>query len=141
MQPVVPRQENVLRQWLFASQVGTLEAWQSVIDYFPDRLYWVYRAKQQFARIYLRERDLDRALAVFEELGSLDEAEGELKAFGLAGACTVLSMQGKYRESAHVFYQLTPALTKQLEPSMRQWLDLFAEAEPRGAWGGLGGGA
>ena len=33
------QQATVLRQWYYASQIGTEEAWQSVIDYFPEKKY------------------------------------------------------------------------------------------------------
>jgi eukaryotic-like serine/threonine-protein kinase len=120
--PPVPRQETVFRQWIYASTVGTPDAWQSVIDYFPDKHYWVYRAKQQLARIYLREGDLDQAMEMFQYLASLDAAEAELKAYGLAGTCAVLTMEGKYQESADAMNQFWPLHEKLRDPAMGQLL-------------------
>jgi eukaryotic-like serine/threonine-protein kinase len=117
----VPQQATVVRQWFLARWTGTPEAWQSVIDYFPADTYWVNHAKQQLALIYLREEDRDRALAIFEELASLDESETELRAFGLAGEAGVLTMNGEYRKSAVVIDQLLPIVDK-LDPQMRQML-------------------
>ncbi len=119
----VPRQENVFRQWLYASQLGTEEAWQSILEYFPEKTYWVNRAKQQLARIYLREGDNARALEVFNELATLDETEAELRAWGMAGQCGVLVMEGKYREAAAVLDQLLPIRERLVDPPMRQMLN------------------
>ena len=75
----VPRQETVSQQWFYASRVGTKEAWQSVIDYFGDKSsYWVNRAKQHPARIYLHEGNYAEALKIYRELASLDETEADV---------------------------------------------------------------
>jgi serine/threonine-protein kinase len=119
----MPRQSTVLRQWYYASQIGTEEAWRSVIDYFPEKEYFVLRAKQQLARILLRERDYDRAIAVFDELAAASDSEREFRAFGLAGKCGVLSLQGHYRESADVLDQLWPIHQDLRDVQMRTMLD------------------
>lgn len=119
----VPRQENVFRQWLYASQLGTEEAWRSILDYYPEKTYWVNRAKQQLARIYLREGENQRALEIFNELATLDETEADLRAWGMAGKCGVLVMEGKYREAAAVLDQLLPIRERLVDPPMRQMLN------------------
>ncbi len=119
--PAVPRQETVVRQWYLARLLGTPEAWQSVINYFPTDAYWANHAKQQLALILLREDDWDGALEIFEELASLDESETELRAFGLAGKAGVLTKKGEYAKSATVIDQLLPIVDK-LDPQMRQML-------------------
>lgn len=119
----VPRQENVFRQWLYASQLGTEEAWRSILEYFPEKSYWVNRAKQQLARIYLREGDNARAMQIFNELATLDETEPDLRAWGMAGKCGVLVMEGKYREAAAVLDQLLPMRERLVDPPMRQMLN------------------
>jgi serine/threonine-protein kinase len=119
----VPRYDTVFRQWLFASQVGTEEAWRSVVEYFHDKPYWVNRAKQQLARIYLREANNASALEIFEELASLDETEDELRAWGMAGKCGVLTMEDKHKEAALVLDQLWPIRERLQDPPMRQMLN------------------
>ena len=51
-------------------------------------------------------------MSVFENLANLNlddkRLEGELKAFGLAGQCGVLTHRGKYAESNRVMAQLAP---------------------------------
>jgi len=119
---LVARQENVFRQWIHATQLRTEEGWLAVIEYFPDKPYFAYRAKQQLARIYLRELRLDQAMAIFKEFADLEDTEAELRAYGLAGQCAVLTMQGKYRESAQVLDELLPIRSQLKDPLMRQML-------------------
>jgi tRNA A-37 threonylcarbamoyl transferase component Bud32 len=119
---LAPKQETVFRQWLYASQVGTEDAWKAVIEYFPDKPYFGYRAKQQLAKVYLREDRLDEALAVFDELAALDETEEELRAFGLAGRCGVLTIQGKHQESAATLAELWPLRSRLKDPLMWRML-------------------
>jgi serine/threonine-protein kinase len=127
--PVIPKQKNVLIQCYRASQINTEAAWQSVIDYFPEKEYYTLRAQQQLALIYLRKRsDWDRAMAVFEKLANLNldgpnpKIEPELKAFGLAGQCGVLSLQGKYEESNRILGELDPIKDKLTSEPMRKLL-------------------
>ena len=112
----LPKQKSALRQWFYASQIGTDEAWRSVAEYFPDNEYFVYRAKQQLARIYLRERDYDRAMTVFEELSAASDKDAEFRAFGLAGKCFVLCSLKRHRESADVLEQFWP-----IHQELRDW--------------------
>ncbi|MGD0898754.1 MAG: serine/threonine-protein kinase [Thermoguttaceae bacterium] len=119
----IPRQPTVVRQWYYASQIGTEQAWQSVVDFFPDKDYYVARARQQLARIYLRQRDYDRALTVCEELAAVSGTNVEFRAFGLAGKCGILTLQGKYRESAGVLNALWPIHQDLRDAQMRKMLD------------------
>lgn len=119
----VPKLENALQQWYYASEIGTEEAWQSVIDYFPEKEYLARRAKQQLARVYLRQGDYDRALALFRAFAALDDSDGEFRAFGLAGQCGVLCLKGQYRESAATADQLWPIRGKLKDTQMRKLVD------------------
>ena len=118
--PALPKQATVWRQCYLASQLGTEAAWQSVITYFPENKHIALRAKQQLALIYFGERDLDRAMPIFTELANLGEDELEIRAFGLAGKCGLLSLDGKNEESAAVLAQLWPIQSKLTSEPMRQ---------------------
>lgn len=121
---VTPKQANVMRQWYYATQIGTAEAWKSVIEYFPDNDYYALRAKQQLGRIYLRERDFPRAMEVFGELAEqTDPSYIEFRAFGLAGQCGVLTLQGEYQKSADVLGRLWPMHQELRDAQMRKMLD------------------
>jgi serine/threonine-protein kinase len=104
----VPPQPTALAQYFCASQIGTEEAWRSVLEYFPKKESVVRRAKQQLARIYLREKDYDRALAIFDELAASTDADKEYRAWGLTGKVGVLAIEGKYSESAEALDELWP---------------------------------
>jgi len=117
----IARQSTALRQWYYASRIGTEEAWQSVIDYFPEKEYLVEKARQQLGRIYLREGRYAEALEIFEHfIASSDEQQ---RAFGLAGKCGVLTLQGKYQESAEVLERLWPIRDKLQDPQMQQMVE------------------
>jgi serine/threonine-protein kinase len=121
-----PRKESALRQFYFASLIGTEEAWESVGRYFPKEDYLVARAKQQLARIYLREQRYSQALTVFEDLIIRGVGEEEFRVFGLTGKAGVLTLEGKYQESARVLQELLsmPNVRGKLkDPQMRQMLD------------------
>ena len=104
----MPKEPSVERQCYRAGRLGTEAAWQSVIDYYPDENYYTQRAKQQLALIHLRNEEFDRAMAIFDDLARLGEDQPELRAFGLAGQCGVLSLQGLYAESDEALTRLWP---------------------------------
>ncbi len=132
----IPKQETVGAQWLYANQLGTEEAWRAVIEYFPDKLYWGYRAKQHLARIYLKEDDDQQAMALFKEFALLGDTEEELRAFGLAGQCWLLTKQGQYRQSAEVLGELLPIRSQLRDSLLRQMLN-YAIRQNRSALGPL----
>ncbi len=115
-----PRQDTELRQWFHASRIGTEEAWKSVVDY-PDVSESVaLRAKQQLARIYLREQDFGRAIEIFDELAATSDKE--FKAFGLAGKCVAKSAQKEYAASAEIVEQFWPYREYLLDSQMKKLL-------------------
>ncbi|NQT39450.1 MAG: serine/threonine protein kinase [Planctomycetes bacterium] len=119
--PPFPRRDTVFRQWFDAAERDTEEAWQAVIDYFPDQPYYVHRAKQQLARIYLQRRDDRRAMELFEELARLGDDEPGLRAFGLAGECGILTLHGDYARCGALLEELYP-IRGQLDPRMEETL-------------------
>jgi serine/threonine-protein kinase len=128
--PSVPPQPTVARQWYFASQVGTASAWQSVIDNFPEERYWVVRAQQQLALIYLHRKDYPAALDIFNELAAVGNAEPELLAFGLAGQYVVYTMRDEAAEADRAREQLWPQRRNLQNPQMLQLL--FVVLQRRG---------
>ena len=98
-----------MRQWFYASRIGTEEAWKSVIDY-PDVSELVaLRAKQQLVRFYLfHAKAYDKAVKVCDELAATKENNAEFKAFGLAGKCVALSLEEEYSDSDEVWYKYWP---------------------------------
>jgi len=114
----VERQDTAESQYIYASMLGTEEAWKSVPQYFPEDATYARRAMQHLARLYLQELDYDRAMKVFGDFSRMNDAEVQFKAFGLAGEAIVLNRQNKYRASADKLAQLWP-LRDKLEGEMR----------------------
>ena len=118
-----PRQPTRSAQFYCASQIGTEEAWRSVMEYYPEKESVVRRAKQQLARIYLREHNYDKAMAIFEELAASTDAAKEYRAWGLAGKVVVLTLEEKYHESAKCLNELWPLRGELRDEQMQKLLD------------------
>ncbi len=90
----IERRPTVLEQWVLAMQEGSEDAWRSILQYYPQDRYFVLRAKQQLARMYLHdEARTGEALELFDELANLPDAEAELRAFGLAGQAIIYGLE------------------------------------------------
>ena len=59
-------------------------------------------------------------MPIFEKLANLGDDELELKAFGLAGKCGLLSLEGKNEESTAVLAQLLPIQDKLTSEPMKR---------------------
>lgn len=116
---IVARQPTALAQIYLASQLGTEDAWRSVEKYYPASAPLVRRAKQQLARIYLREGRHRDAMDLFEQFAVEGPGE-EFRAFGLAGKAAILTLQGRYRESAETMETLWPIHDKLRDGQMQQ---------------------
>ena len=73
-------------------------------------------------------------MAIFEKLADLnpgnEKLEDELKAFGLAGQCVVLTIRHEYAESNSVMGQLAPIYDKLTSERMKKLVRLAIEEEP-----------
>ena len=120
----VPRQANVAAQFLYASQVGTEETWQAVIDYFPDKRPGSATPSGSSPGFTSRRTTTREAMKIFKKFASLDASEPELRAYGLAGECSILTTrQHKYHESANLLQELLPIRSKLDDPLMGKMLD------------------
>ena len=66
---------TVGQQWYYASKYGTEGAWKSIEKYFPKKGYYVDRANQQLALLYLREGRYEEAMDTFEKFTYRGEGE------------------------------------------------------------------
>lgn len=122
MPPRIEQRETALQQYMSASRIGSEEAWRSVIEYFPDRSF-SRAAKQQLARIYLRQGNYADALKIFDELAAAGDIDPRLQAYGLAGRYGVLTLQGRFDESAEVLEELLPIRNDLKDAEMGEMLD------------------
>jgi serine/threonine-protein kinase len=120
---VKPR-PNISSQWLHATRVDTEDAWRAVIEYFDGKQYESYhiKAKQQLGRLYLEQGDDAAAMEIFTEFANLEDSQPELRAWGLAGQCWILTKQKKYKESSAVFGEYLPLDRRLQDPLMRQYV-------------------
>ena len=108
--PGVGELESAQSQYLYATRVRTEQAWQAVIDNFPDDAKYVNLARKQLVWHYLLQDDYDRAMGIFQQFDLLDDTEQELRAFGLAGQYCVLTRKGDYARADQVLERLWPLL-------------------------------
>ena len=90
---VVPKMLTVDEQWIYACFVRTPDAWQAVIDYFPEETYlWGNKAKRQLIRHYYLIDDRHNSRPLFEEFSLLSDFDLEEQMLGLAGLtwCTAM---------------------------------------------------
>jgi serine/threonine-protein kinase len=106
----VSKRDTALDQYLYAATLNTEDAWLSVREFFdnPHDKYYVNRADQQLARLYLYNDDYERALPLFRRFAALPESEEGFRAFGLAGECVIYSLQGNHERSAQILAELYP---------------------------------
>ena len=104
----VSKKKDAEAQFVYASIVNNEEAWKSIPVYFPQDRIWGLKAKQELARMYLRDDDYRRAKAIFDELAAQPEVEVQFRAFGMAGQAIVLALEGRHKESADKLAELWP---------------------------------
>jgi tetratricopeptide (TPR) repeat protein len=118
-----PEYPNVKQQWYYASKYGTEGAWKSIEKYFPKEGYFVDRANQQLALLFLKEGNYDKAMDIFEKFTYRGDGERELRAFGLAGQSVVLSYQDNYAESTNILiYEYLPLSNSLNNPQMDRYV-------------------
>ena len=93
----VPRLATAEAQLLRAMQLAdSAPHWQAVLHYYPDHQLYVLKAKKELALLYLRNRQVEAALRLFDEFAADREAAVSSRLFGLAGQGVVHALQGDY---------------------------------------------
>jgi len=90
----IPKKSTVEEQWIYACFVQSPEAWQAVIEHFPEENYrWQHKAKRQLIRYYYFNNDSDKSFPLFQEFFELGSIYPEEQILGLAGLawCTLLN--------------------------------------------------
>ena len=121
--PDFKRYPTVAQQWYYASKYGTESAWKSIEKYYAENGYYVDRANQQLAILYLKEGNYEEAMDIFEKFTYRGESDRELRAFGLAGQSVVYSYKGEYDKSNKIIDQFLPQFIENLNsPQMDRYL-------------------
>ena len=93
---LVPKMPTVDEQWIYACFMRTPDAWQAVIDNFPEDEYlWRNKAKRQLIRYYYRIDDRHNSRPLFEEFSLLSDFDLEEQMLGLAGLTWCTAMDEK----------------------------------------------
>ena len=87
----IPRKLTVEEQWIYACFLDTPEAWQAVVDNFPDEYLWERKAKRQLLRYYFSHGDTRNSEALFYEFTYLIWNE-EYRTLGYAGLAWCAAM-------------------------------------------------
>ena len=127
----VPRKPTVEEQWIYACFANTPDAWQAVIDYFPDEAYfWGNKAKRQLIRYYYIDNDRQKSFPLFYEFSQLSDLDMPYQMLGLVGLmwCTAMddpdihTPQGYLSQirlipivnTDELYYQILDAATRKL---------------------------
>jgi serine/threonine-protein kinase len=82
----IAKMETVEAQWIQACFLNTPDAWQSVIDYFPQEEYlWGRKAKRQLIRYYYTNNNTFGGFLLFQDFAELSDVDIEDQMLGLAG--------------------------------------------------------
>ncbi len=114
----VSKHDTSAEQLIYATLLDTEAGWKSVPYYFPNSTFDVQRAKQGLALLYLRDYDYAQAKEIFDEFAAYNDAEVQLRAFGLAGQAVVLIRENKFTEAADKLTRLYPQ-RNELDGEMR----------------------
>lgn len=102
----IRRFDSVEEQWVFALQLGTVDAWKSVVEYFPNDEYWKIRAEKQLALVYTNEKNVADAAPIFEKISATPAAGREFEPFGLAGLAWVAATENDFERAVAIISEL-----------------------------------
>ncbi len=102
----IQRFNTVEEQYVFALQTGAVDAWKSVIEYFPNDKYWTRRAERQLALEYVVEDDVESADKLFKSLAA-DSSDVEFDPFPLAGVAWVSARRGDFAAATATISELS----------------------------------
>ena len=107
-------------QYLFAMQIGSEEAWQSVLEHFPDDEVNCFLARKQLAEIYLKQDRRYEALKIFDDFAGAGETDENYLAYGLAGQYVIMTLDQEHDSAANVLQRLWPVrnVLKGFDPGM-----------------------
>jgi serine/threonine-protein kinase len=105
----IPKKPTIEEQWIYACFLNTPDAWQALLDHFPDEEYfWGNKAKRQQMRYYYYEEDIVNSLPLFGEFAYLSNLDSEDQALGFAGLawCAIARRQPDSRTAQNWLNQI-----------------------------------
>jgi eukaryotic-like serine/threonine-protein kinase len=92
----IDRQKSASEQYAYASfynQGRSIEAWQSIKEYFPTEKEYIDLAQIELAWLYLNRKDYTAALPIYRELSLRSEESNRLN--GLAGQAIIFDARAE----------------------------------------------
>lgn len=120
----VNKLESAEAQYWHAMHLHTEPAYRAVWEYFPQDEYYGMRARQQAARIYLEQDQLEPAARLFQKLAGSSEVQ--FRAFALAGQALVHARRREMQQAAGKLAELVPH-RDHLDPDMNQRIDQLSK--------------
>ena len=127
----IEKKTTAAAQYWLAVQLGDNEdAWQAVIDFFPDENAELERrrSEEKLALVHLQKGHFDKAKELFKKLAILGSESGAFRANAYAGLAGIASLEGDFSKSQRIIaVDLTPAIRKlprfsQLDPQMQSFM-------------------
>jgi serine/threonine-protein kinase len=140
--PPVVRLGTAQAQFYYAEEVDTESAYLSVEKYFPENARYVNLAQRRLAKLYLRDGELDKAMAAYTRLANLAETEVQYRAIGVAGQLAVFVRRNDLPKAALKWRELGPLMEHLYDPELKSIALQFGatqEASVARPWSGSPG--
>ncbi len=102
----IRRFSTVEEQYVFALQLNTVDAWKSVVEYFPDDEYWSAHALRQLAFAYVEEKNVKDSETVFKSILTKVSQGLSSDQYGLVGLAWVSASNGDFGASMATLSEL-----------------------------------
>lgn len=105
---IIRRQNTVEEQYVLALQLGTVDAWKSVAQYFPKEKNWTSLALRQLAFSYVEEGNVDEAEKIFNRFAKQTTREKAEYRYGVVGSAWVAASRGSFDQAASLLSDIEP---------------------------------
>lgn len=120
----IKREESAARQYLVASNINSLEAWQAVLKYFPDDRQYSDKARVQVLIGFIRENRLPEAEEMINEFAVRPSTDKYAQSVAQAGRAILAHLEGDYQKSQTLIEQSERSY---LPPAMVNFLQQFED--------------
>lgn len=115
----IPNEENASKQFFLATRLSESEdAWQAVINNFPDNEIYTPKAKIRLGVLLIRPGRYEEAKAIFQELVNSGQA-GQVTN-GYAGLLALESLNGNARKSQDIWELFVKEHMNDLDSELRE---------------------
>ncbi|MDR3109062.1 MAG: serine/threonine protein kinase [Planctomycetaceae bacterium] len=123
----VPQQRTVAEQWLYASRLNTIDAWQSVVDYPHPTSYWSLKAKRQQLRLAFQDGMFLEIQNICQEFVNMNDTWPEYQALGHAGLAWCYAKAGETTDASSALQECVMIKQEKTDPLTIQVVLLTSE--------------